>query len=541
MPTLVIDNLGGGLTRFQDGDINSGKAKYNNSWGYDPYSSPGNLTWLEQPTSVMTTSGNGNGVMALSNYYQGQSNYVFAVDAQSSLYQITVSDGVNPNLDTPSVIGALPGANSFTLSAGLTRYGATTEKLYGGADTAIGVVNIDGSNPSVLSSGVANFNTNRPRPFAQFNGKIYFGNGNNIGEIDSTNTITTATKLNPGLPFNTYVVDLDVSPDGNYLIILVNDTILGSSGFDGNYTTTSRNRSGTSRKLYWNGIDASFTAQERFDGLSAFSNTSYADKNILMGYDLGGAGLFSGSQKIVSLPKVDAPWQSAVVSTGNMQSFATTEFDMDDGKLKNSFFQYGQYDDSIPNGLFRLLKQSATVRNDVKSVPAMINVSNLIYSPSIVGASSYISGVSKVYYSTIESNVQAPANLLGKLWRFSLNPTGSGSVMAGVYETQNQLFSKKIKVSEVRVYTGPLVPNNAFTVDLIGSGSSVMAGGSKYFQVGSVVAGTDNIVTRQDVVKFNPAMDTTYSVGIRITNASVMGTKNWLASKFEIDYVEAGT
>ena len=50
--TLVIDNFQGRLTRYSDGDINSGLAKYATTFGNDPFSSPGNLTWFEAPTRI---------------------------------------------------------------------------------------------------------------------------------------------------------------------------------------------------------------------------------------------------------------------------------------------------------------------------------------------------------------------------------------------------------------------------------------------------------------------------------------------------------
>lgn len=535
LETLTITEFGGPLTRRMDGPINSGKAKYDTSWGYDPYSKPGNLTWLEQPTSILTI---GTGaIVATDNYYSGQSNFLRIVDSNSSLYSLTVSNGSNPELDTSSVIGAIPGANTYTTSGAITRFGATTERLFVGGDSAIGRCDIDGANPSIVADvNTSNFNTNRPRPMAQFLGKIYFGNGNNIGEIDSTNTCTTTTKLSPGFPYNTYVQDLDVTPDGNYLVLTVNDTLLGSSGFDGNDSTITENRIGTSRKLYWNGSNTGFTAQEQYGGLSIFSNVNYGDKDYAIGYDLGGAAIFKGTNKELSLPKVIAPYPSAAFSTSNMLSFVSPEFDPFDSKMKTSFFQYGQYDSETPDGLFRLLKYPAQIRNDVKSVPTALNVDALIYASSIVGATNHIGGTSKVYFSTVESNAQAPAQLIGKLYKFSLNPIGARSVLAGVYETQNQLFSKKIAVKEVRLYTDPLSPSVDFNIDLIGSGGSIMSGGSHNF----TTIGASSVATGTDVLKYNPACAPTYSLGVRISNASVTGTNNWTATKLELDIVPAG-
>ena len=525
--TITVTEFGGPLTRRSDGDIKSGLAKYDTSWGYDPYSKPGNLTWMEQPTSILTV--NGGAVVALNNHYSSSSNFVHVVDYTSSLLQITVT----PTSDVASVIGAVSGPGGYTMSAGIVKYGAATERLLVGGDEGIGRVNTDGSSPSILSDGVSGFNTSRPRPMAEFIGKIYFGNGNNIGEIDSTNLIITAAKLSPGFPVNTYVQDLDVTPDGNYLIITVNDTLAGGSGYDGVYATATENRNGTSRKLYWNGIDDSFTGQEKMSGFSAMANHSFSDKNYTVGYDLGGVAILSGPQKILSLPKLRSPSPNATTSTSNMLSFAAPEYD--DNKLKAAVFQYGQYDSDVSAGLFRLLRQEAAIRDDVSAVPTYLNVSNLTYSPSVIGAVDDLGGVSKVYYSTLEIDGAAAGSRTGKLWKFSINPTGTGSIVAGVYETQTQLFSKKAKVSEVRLYTEPLVGGNDFTVDLIGSGGSVIAGGSQRF-----VVGTSSVATGTDMVHFNPAMAPTYALGVRITNASVTGVANWTANKLELDITEGG-
>ena len=80
-----------------------------------------------------------------------------------------------------------------------------------------------------------------------------------------------------------------------------------------------------------------------------------------------------------------------------------------------------------------------------------------------------------------------------------------------------------------------MVGGNDFVIDLIGSGGSVISGGSQRFQVatGSIVAGTD-------MVHFNPAMAPTYAVGVRITNSSVTGVANWTGRKLEVDFDPAG-
>ena len=107
-----------------------------------------------------------------------------------------------------------------------------------------------------------------------------------------------------------------------------------------------------------------------------------------------------------------------------------------------------------------------------------------------------------------------------------------GNVIAGVYENQTQLFSKKIKINEVRIYTEPLVANNAFKIELIGSGGSVISNSSQTF-----TAGTSPISIGDDMVEYNPKIAPTYAIGVRITNS---GTANWVGVKLELDWSEGG-
>jgi len=106
-----------------------------------------------------------------------------------------------------------------------------------------------------------------------------------------------------------------------------------------------------------------------------------------------------------------------------------------------------------------------------------------------------------------------------------------GTAIAGVYETQTQLFSKKVTVSEVRIYGEPWVTNNSFTVELIGSSGGVISGTSKTFTVGT------NLTSGADFAWYSPAMQPTYAIGLRITNA---GSVNNVITKVEIDTVPAG-
>jgi hypothetical protein len=59
----------------------------------------------------------------------------------------------------------------------------------------------------------------------------------------------------------------------------------------------------------------------------------------------------------------------------------------------------------------------------------------------------------------------------------------------------------------------------------------VLAGSTITFTVGT------NVTAGQDYVWYSPATAPTYALGLRITN---LGTKNWIMSKAEIDFTDAG-
>ena len=157
-------------------------------------------------------------------------------------------------------------------------------------------------------------------------------------------------------------------------------------------------------------------------------------------------------------------------------------------------------------------------------------VSNLFYGSSTATYTNNIVGSAKVYFSTLEADSGPTTDF--KLYKFTTVPTGVGSSIAGVYETVNQPFSKKIRVGQIRIYTEPLVANNSFTIALIGSGETIITNSSQTFTVGS-----GGVVAGDDVVKYNPLISPTYALGIRITNA---GTANHVINKIELEWSPAG-
>ena len=526
MNTLTITNLGGPLTRRDDGEINSGLAKFDSSWGYDPYLKPGNLTWMEQPSSLLTLSGTAGPLAILKNRVTVATNTAYTVAGNKNLYEIKVSSSNNPNLDSVSVLGAIPVAPNFTRSAGMVFYGST-EKIFVSDDNSIQKINFNGSSPASIN-GTSSLLASTPHPMATFLGKIYFGNGNNIGEIDSTELMTTGTKLNPALPSGLFIKDIDVTTDGNYLQMTASRA--NSSGdLNGNSQDVGSPTGLESYKFLWNGIDDGGTASEVYGGLSAASSNVFGDKNYTIGYSSNGVGIFSGSNKIVSVPKAQAPYPQAGFTVSGMLGFAVTEYDDSDGKFKASVYNYGQYDNETPAGLFRILRQTASGNDDFTTIPTCANISNLVYAPSIFGLPQNTSGQGKIYYTTVQGSV-AGGTFEHKLWKFYTAPIGVNSVVSGVYETQNQLFSKKVKVGEVRFYTEPLVADNSFSIGIVNSASSIIA--TNTYTVGS------NVTAGEDVVRWTPQIAPTYALGLRITN---LGSKNWVGTKLEVDTTESGT
>jgi len=533
MPTLVINNLGGPLTRRDTGDINSGMAKYDSSWGYDPFSEPGKLTWLELPTSILS------GELVTTGKVRDESGLVrvYSTDTSNNLYQIRVNDVNDPDVDTPSIISGLFGDN-YARGGGMAFYSSTigTGKIFLGGDNLVQKVNFDGSSPSIIASGLSA----APRPFAEFLGKVYFGAGENIGEIDSTEAVTTITKLSPGLPSGFFARDLDVTPDGNYLQIVASQVDPANSGglTTGSEAATAANIK--SFKFYWNGVDDAITASDSFTGNVLSAGAPFSNKDYTLGYDRSGTGIFVGTEKKVSLPNTWNPQTNAVFSTGNLVGFGAVEFVPDDTASRGAIYYYGKCDEETPNGLFRLLRHNAVTRDDVAAMPMCIKVSDALFGHNYLSFTDNRAMSGKVYFATNEVDDANSSQNTQNVYKFFDTFTGVGSIVAGVYETQTQLFSKKQAIKEVRVYTEPLVDGNDFVVDLIGSGGSVMGNGSQRFAVGSVATSDGSIATGTDMVHFNPGMIPTYALGIRLTNSSTTGVVNWRGLKVEVDHEPAG-
>lgn len=545
MQTIVIDNFTGALTRKDNGLMNSGLAKYETSWGYDPFTKPGSLTWLEKPSIIGVPSILANPLTSAKVRVEisGTSSVVslYGYGPDSKLIKYTVASDGAADLDVGSILTATSITGAKASFGGQMQFFGTpvnsVEKIWIGHDTNILKIRSDGSNanPSVATAGSSSVAAGIARPSAQFLGKLYFGNIDpgtntaNLIEIDSTETVTSYAKLSPGFPVGTYIRDLDVTPDGNYLVI----TVSRINAFSVLQVVDGQSMASTeSFVFYWNGTDSTYTSYQNYSGVGLTANVSFSNLSYLMGNDLSGTALYKNSDKLLTMPKLSFPRPEAVFTAGNMVGIMTSEYVSSIAQLAGSLFVYGQYDSEVPNGLYRLLRvQSSLVsgagRTDVLNIPLCLPVSNLFYRAD----SANVGATSKLYFSTSEWT--GSSGVQGLLYRFRTVPdTLQGSVLLGVWESQNQVFSKKVKPTEIRLYTKPLVANNQFTVELIGSSGSSVLGGSKTFTVNSspVQAGADYIW-------WQPQVAPGHSWGTRITN---LGSKNWTGIKLEIDLAEAG-
>ncbi len=454
--------------------------------------------------------------------------YVYAVGHTGRVYKIQVNDPntYNPNYDNPVLLTTLTvNSPTFKYGSSINFYGGT-QMVYIGHDKGATKINFDGTGEAEVGS-VGSWTASVPRPAVQFGASLYFGNGTNLTEVISGGTVATYAKLSPALPVGTQVRDLDVSPDGNYVQMVVSR--IPAADLTSTTQDTTSLSSADSYRFLWNGIDTGATSYETFNSYSINSNISFGPYSYTMGYDLANTAIFTGGQKIITLTNSVAPNFNSLFSTGNLLGFASPEEDSD--VLKGSIIVYGQYDEEVPKGLFRFLRASATNGlTDVIQMPYCGIVSNLFYGSSSSGYSGDVVGSAKIYYSTLETDSTPTTKY--KLYKFTTVPTGLGTSIGGVYETQTQLFSRKIKASQVRIYIEPFVADNSFQIDLIGSGGTVITGSSKTF-----TAGTAPNTIGNDFCWYSPEIAPTYAIALRITN---LGTTNMVFNKIEVDYSTGG-
>lgn len=544
--TIEITNFGGRLTRKLNGDLNSGFAKFVPSFGYDPFSKPDNLTWLEQPSSILSSTT--DLILAAKQRFNGNVQKIYAVSSAGTLYSIQPSNlpnaSPNPNLDTSSVIGLVAaGSPPFNYGASMDFFGVS-EKIYIGSDAQINSINFDGSGDAVVGSS-GNYHAATFRALRQFLGKLIFNNGNTIGAINAnTQTVTSSvigtglgslySELNPPLGIETRTQDLDVSRDGNYLLItasnITDETVL-TIGSDAQVASS------TDGAIYkWNGTDATITSLNTVPSYSVTALQTYLNNETFFSNDTFGASLNDGTNKILTLPGNKSPLPNATLANGNFISWINPEITSDGTGVNASMYYFGSLDQENPPGLYRMVRYTPTLSNGfVYQTPLNILTNNKYTGLNNARTATTVFGYGKHYFSVWETSAATQTQY--RLFRFLITPTGTGTPQLGVYETQTQLFSKRVTIEEIRVYTEPTAANNGFKVDCIDSDGSVITNGTFNY---TYAAGTDPTLLQgaQERVDFIPAMKDVYALGLRITNT---GTTNMTIKKIEVDWSYSGS
>lgn len=527
--TLVVDNFKGDWTYYSDGDINSGRSYAQNSAGANPFFKPGNLTWNNAPIqidsagSVITDL-----IMCGKERVESGILYVYAVGHTGRIYKIQVNNpaSYNPNYDNPVLLATITSGSPTFTNGGFIDFFGSTERMYIGNDKGVTRLDFDGTNETAISG---TWTQNVPRPLQQFVGKLYVGNGTNIAEIDSTATVTTSTKLSPGFPTNSQVRDMDTSVDGTYLEIVVSNLALGNQVSTTQDITQIANSGSFIFK--WNGTDTGYTSFNTFPSFSLTANTMFQNYQYTFGYDLFGSAVYNPNEKVIWLgSEALSPSPNAIMNYGNIMACITPLYY--NGVMEIDCISKGSLDFEIgqPLGLFDIFFMNATSpETDIIRVPYASTISNTGLGSSSNGYASNLFGDSKIYFSTLETS-SAPTTKY-RFYKWSQNvvqtiPFGD-IIVDAVYQTQNQIFSKKVTVKEVRVYSEPWVAGNSFKIDLIGSAGTAISGGSKTFTAGS------NLTVGDDFAWYTPDCAPTYVLGISVTN---LGLTNYVIMKIEIDY-----
>lgn len=546
--TKVISNFSGRLTRIINGDMNSGFAKFANSYGYDPFSKPGNLTWFENYTPI---SGVTDLILSAKTRWIGESNpIVYAIGSTGNLYKIQVSSSANNSVH--SIIGVASvkvGGPTFQKGASMEFFGST-EKIFVSSDSQINSINFDGSGDSVVGT-ILNYANNSYHPLKQFAGKLVFGNGPTIGVIDVTGTVTSSvigvssavgniySQLNPALGVEMRVRDLDVSPDNTYLLITASNVDYENIS---NLSTPNLINTVPSQGMVaaWNGADVTVTSATNLPQNVVTALQTYLQKNMFFAADTFGAALTDGTTKILTLPNNKAPFPNATGVNGNFLFWSAPErFQINgDPTLFNTMFYYGQMDAETPVGLWRVTRIPAfQFKGGVVQIPVNL-LASVSYSDMNQTQSSVITaGFGTHYFSSMDASSNAiQSGSVLTLNRFNIPATGTGNSQSGIYETQNELFSKRINVSQIRVYCDSTVTGNNFNLDVIGSDGNPVTNGSFTYNFGDITDPSTGS-TSVERINFNPDMKNLYSCGIRVTN---VGIKNMVIRKIEIDYAQEG-
>lgn len=535
--TLVVDNFRGTLTYFPFGDINSGRGDIRFNAGANPFVRPGSLTWVEKVYQI-DEAGAVITDLIMDGVEKVESGiiYVYCIGHTGRLYKIQVNDPTtkNPDYDNPVLLATLTsGSPTFTRGGFIQLFGST-ERLYIGHDKGVTRIDLDGTNETAISGS---WTQTVPRPLRQFVGKLYAGNGSNIAEIDSTGTVVSSTKLSPAFPTNTQVRDMDYSIEGNYLEMVLSTLPLG----DITSATQDTSISGATESFIfkWNGVDTGYTTFDYYPAFALDTNNTFQDYQYVFGRDQVGTAIFNPTNKLTQIPEMPMILPNAIGSFGNVLTWMGPLYFL--GELWGQMYVWGNYDWEVgqPAGFWGLaIHHAVAPETDVVQIPWQKIVSTQAIGASSNGYTGNQFGTAKVYFSSLETSSAPTTEYRLFKWRILTSPQVSTPVVppppeeAPLYQTQTQMFSKRVTVKEVRIYSDSWADGASFEISITGPDGEQISGGVKIFDTadGTLTVGSD-------YAWYNPKMKPTYAVGLRLMN---LGTANYYINKVEIDYFIGG-
>lgn len=538
MSTLTIDNFKGSMTIYNYGDINSGRGYEQVNSGANPFIKPGQLTWARASTQI-DPAGAVITDMIVAGKERTESGvlYVYAIGHTGRLYKIQVNDPTtyNPDYDNPVLLTTLTiNTPTFTRGGSMDFFGAT-EKIYIGSDVGVTSINFDGTGEAFVGV-LGSWTQNVPRPMKQFINNLYVGNGNALVEILQGGSVSTYSKIS--FYNNTQARDIDVSVDGTYL-----ETVVSRLPLYDITASTQETISPSNSESYifkWNGTDTGYTAFTTFPSFALSANILFQDYQYTFGTDQFGAAMYNPNQKIVTFPEAPAPLPNAIFSTGNLLGLMTPVYF--EAMLQGYLLFWGSNDFEVGNplGYWSPFFTVATApETDIIRIPFVLPVSNTGFGASSNNYPNNIFGTSKIYFSQLETSATTTKYRFYK-WSIDTSalqsPQNTNALIDAIYQTQTQMFSSKITVSEVRIYGEPWVMGASFRLDLIGSNGLAISGGSQTFTTQNTDANAPMYVGT-DYAWWGPDMAPTYAVGVAISN---LGSVNHVINKIEIDYSQAG-
>lgn len=543
--TIAITNFSGQLTRTRNGTLNSGLAKFDTSFGYNPFYKPGQLSWYKATFDLSSVASSG---IALAGTSRSESGTVatYVITSTGHLYRIVGEGGGSTDVRT-----LVTGSPTFTYGADITFYGVANT-LYIAHDLGVTKIVIDASGNFVSEAVIGTWDATHFTPivsrrsFAQFNGLLYATNSdasvtyaNNIAEISTGGVVNTYAKLSPSLPAGTYIRDLDISPEFTYMLIsasLLPSELIAPVNDNGN--TASSN----SFLYKWNGSDNGITTGLALPNFGVTALQSFGNNQMMFMYDTFGSSLWDGNQKVLTMRNNKSPMPKATASTGNFLTWTCPDFawnlDTQAGSIYGSLYYYGSLDGGTV-GLWRMFRQASAIGGTIYQMPYQSFTTNRYISVNTSDTVQVNSNGTHIFSFTDYSGSGGSTNF--KLYGFYVSPPddsplGWSGAMAGVYETQNELFSKRITIKQIRVYCEPTTSNTGFQIDIIDSAGKKVTNGTFTY---TFVSGTNQtqLEGAQERINFNPSIGDLYSFGLRITNT---GSTNMFINKIEVDVDSSG-